>query len=236
MRSLRHQRDRVYRLAIGIGSGLFRLLDLRRDVHGVSNVPPTGGAVLAVTHFGYLDFALVQDAVWQRRRRLTRFLVTDAAFAHPLAGPLLRAMKHIPVHRAAGAGAYRMARRALRQGELVGVFPESAVSVTTELLPFKKGAAGLAAETGVPLIPVLVWGGQRVITKGIPPRWRRARHAEIHVEFGLPMHPAAGSDPATVTTELRDVLSGMVARMVAIAPERSQASLLHSAAPRPATR
>jgi len=108
--------DRVYRLAIWLGSGLFRMLDLRRDVHGVSNVPPSGPAVLAVTHFGYLDFALVQDAVWRHYRRLTRFLVTDAAFGHPIAGPLLRAMRHIPVHRAAGAGAYRMARRGRFRG------------------------------------------------------------------------------------------------------------------------
>jgi 1-acyl-sn-glycerol-3-phosphate acyltransferase len=235
MRRLRFQRDGVYRLAIGLGTGLFRLLDLRRDVHGVTNVPSEGGAVLAVTHFGYLDFALVQDAVWRRYRRFTRFLVTDAVFAHPIAGPLLRAMRHIPVHRAAGAGAYRMARRALRRGELVGVFPESAVSVTTELLPLKKGAAGLAADTGAPLIPVLVWGGQQVITKGIPLRWRRARHADIHIEFGDPMHPAAGSDPIAVTAELRAALSAMVARMVAIAPERSHASVLRSLSPRPAT-
>ncbi|HEX4015712.1 MAG TPA: lysophospholipid acyltransferase family protein [Frankiaceae bacterium] len=228
MRSLGDHRDRVYRLAIGLGSGLFRLLDLRRDVHGVTNVPASGGAVLAVTHFGYLDFALVQDAVWRRSRRFTRFLVTDAAFDHPISGPLLRAMHHIPVHRAAGAGAYRMARRALRSGELVGVFPESAVSVTTELLPLKKGAAALAADTGVPLIPVLVWGGQRVITKGIPPRWGRARHAEIHIEFGSPLHPAAGSDPIEGTAQLRSALSAMVARMVAIAPERSHERVLRT--------
>ncbi len=225
---MRRREDRVYRLAIALGRALFRLLDLRRDVHGGANVPRSGGAVLAVTHFGYLDFALVQDAVWRRHRRLTRFLVTDAAFAHPIAGPLLRAMRHIPVHRAAGAGAYRMARRALRRGELIGVFPESAVSVSTELLPLQKGAAGLAADTGVPLIPVLVWGGQRVITKGIPLSWRRARHAQIHIEFGAPLPAPAGSDPAEVTAELRTVLSTMVARMATAAPERSHASVLRS--------
>ena len=211
-----------------LGSGLFRLLDLRRDVHGLANVPGSGGAVLAITHFGYLDFALVQDAVWHRHRRLTRFLVTDAAFGHRLAGPLLRAMRQIPVHRAAGAGAYRMARQALRHGELVGIFPESAVSVTTELLPLKQGAAALSAETAVPLIPVLVWGGQRVITKGIPLRWRRARHADIHLEFGTPLHPAAGSDSRQVTAELRAALSAMVARSVAAAPERSHENVLCS--------
>jgi 1-acyl-sn-glycerol-3-phosphate acyltransferase len=220
--------DAAYRAAMRIGSGLFRLLDLRRDVHGLDNVPPTSGGVLALTHFGYLDFALVQDAVWRRHRRLTRFLVTDVAFAHRIAGPLLRAMRHIPVHRAAGAGAYRSARAALGRGELVGIFPESAVSVTTELLPLKKGAAGLAVEMGVPLIPVLVWGGQRVITKGIPLRWRRARHAEIHIEFGAPICPAPGSDPIEVTAELRAVLTTMIERMLLVAPERSHKSILRA--------
>jgi 1-acyl-sn-glycerol-3-phosphate acyltransferase len=218
--------DAAYRAAMRLGSGLFRLLDLRRDVHGLDTVPPAGGAVLAITHFGYLDFALVQDAVWRRHRRLTRFLVTDVAFAHRIAGPLLRAMRHIPVHRAAGA--YRSARAALGRGELVGIFPESAVSVTTELLPLKKGAAGLAVEMGAPLIPVLVWGGQRVITKGIPLRWRRARHAEIHIEFGAPICPAPGSDPIEVTAELRAVLTTMIERMLLVAPERSHKSILRA--------
>ncbi len=220
--------NRVYRVAVGLGGGLFRLLDLRRDIHGVENVPSGGAAILAITHFGYLDFALVQHAVWRRRRRLTRFLVTDAAFDHRFAGPMLRAMRHIPVHRAAGAGAYRTARRAVRRGELVGIFPESAVSTTTELLPLKKGAAALAAETGVPLIPVLVWGGQQVISKGIPLRWRRARHAEIHIEFGAPLRPSSGSDPVEVTAALRAALTAMIAHMLLVAPERAHENVVRA--------
>jgi 1-acyl-sn-glycerol-3-phosphate acyltransferase len=209
-----------------IGAGLFRLLDLRRDAHGERHIPPAGGAVLAITHFGYLDFALVQQVVWRRTGRLVRFLVTDAAFAHPVAGPLLRAMGHIPVNRRAGAGAFRMAERALSRGEIVGIFPESAVSLSDELLPFKPGAAALSARLGVPLIPVLVWGGQRVITKGLPMRWKRARHAPIHLEFGPPLHFSAGIDARTATAELRATMAEMVARMVAIAPERSATALV----------
>lgn len=215
----------MYRVVIRFGQFLFRVLDLRRDVRGIENVPSTGGAVLAVTHFGYLDFALVQDAVWRAHRRLTRYLVTDAAFAHPVAGPLLRAMRQIPVHRAAGAGAYRTALRRLAHGELVGIFPESAVSTTNELLPLKKGAAGLAAESGLPLIPVMVWGGQQVITKGVPLRWRRARHARIHIEFGPPLRPVPDSDRAAVTAQLRGVLTEMISGMLAVAPERSAGAL-----------
>lgn len=218
--------DRVYRIVMRLGAAFFRVLDLRRDAHGDSNVPATGGAVLAITHFGYLDFALVQQVVWRRTHRLVRFLVTDAAFAHPIAGPFLRAMGHIPVNRRAGAGAFRMAEHALERGELVGVFPESAVSLSDQLLPFKPGAAALASRLGVPVVPVLVWGGQRVMTKGLPLRWKRARHAPIHLEFGAPMRFAADCDAVVATASLRTTMSTMVARMAAEAPERSAGSLL----------
>ncbi len=212
-----------------IGSGLFRLLDLRRDVHGLENVPPAGGAVLAVTHFGYLDFALVQDEVWRRHRRLTRFLVTDVAFAHRIAGPLLRAMRHIPVHRAAGAGAYRSARAALGRGELVGIFPESAVSVTTELLPLKKGAAGLAARDGCAADPGAGLGR---------PAGDHQRHpAALAAGPAMPRStsssaprcaPHRAAIPIEVTAELRAVLTTMIAALVAVAPERSHENVLRA--------
>jgi 1-acyl-sn-glycerol-3-phosphate acyltransferase len=211
---------------MGLGAALFRLLDLRRDPHGEQHIPVSGPAVLAVSHFGYLDFALVQQVVWRRTHRFVRFLVTDAAFDHPLSGPLLRAMSHIPVNRRAGAGAFRTAERALERGELVGIFPESAVSLADELLPFKPGAAALASKLGVPVVPVVVWGGQRVITKGLPMRWSRARHAPIHLEFGPALRFAAGADPLIATAELRASMSAMVARQLAVAPERSAVRLL----------
>ena len=209
-----------------LGAALFRLLDLRREPHGEQHIPSAGGAVLAISHFGYLDFALVQQVVWRRTRRLVRFLVTDAAFSHPISGPFLRAMKHIPVNRRAGAGAFRMAERALERGELVGIFPESAVSLADELLPFKPGAAALASKLGVPVVPVVVWGGQRVITKGLPLRWSRARHAPIHLEFGPALRFGAEADPLGSTAELRASMSTMVARLVAASPERSAVRLL----------
>ena len=209
-----------------LGAALFRLLDLRREPHGEQHIPASGAAVLAISHFGYLDFALVQQVVWRRTRRFIRFLITDAAFSHPLSGPLLRAMNHIPVNRRAGAGAFRMAERALERGELVGIFPESAVSLADELLPFKLGAAALAVKLGVPVVPVVVWGGQRVITKGLPMRWTRVRHAPIHLEFGPALRFAADADPVSSTAELRASMSAMVARLVSTAPERSAVRLL----------
>jgi 1-acyl-sn-glycerol-3-phosphate acyltransferase len=212
-----------------LGAAFFRVLDLRRDAYGEQHIPVSGGAVLAVSHFGYLDFALVQQVVWRRTHRLVRFLVTDAAFAHPIAGPFLRAMSHIPVNRRAGAGAFRMAERALERGELVGVFPESAVSLADELLPFKPGAAALASRCGVPVVPVVVWGGQRVLTKKLPLKWSRARHAPIHLEFGAPLSFEAAADPLEATARLRIAMAAMVARLLAEAPDRSARALLAAA-------
>ncbi len=218
--------ERVYRLALRIGAALFRALRLRRDVHGAENLPASGPAVLAITHFGYLDFALVQHEVWSRTGRFIRFLVTDAAFNHRVSGPPLRAMRHIPVNRRAGAGAYRMAARALGRGELVGIFPESAVSPSDQLLPFKPGAAALAAQLQVPVVPVLVWGGQRVMSKGLPMRWRRARGAPVHIEFGSPKRFAAGTDPQLGTAALRQALADMVSRAARVSPDRALPRLL----------
>jgi 1-acyl-sn-glycerol-3-phosphate acyltransferase len=109
-------REPLYRGAVLLGRVLFRALDLQRVVRGGEHLDRPGGAVLAVTHFGYLDFALVEWAVHARTGRLIRFLATDLAFRHPVAGPLLRGMRHIPVERAAGAAAYRHAVAALRSG------------------------------------------------------------------------------------------------------------------------
>src|SRR6202000_1828401 len=97
----------------------------------------------------------------------------------------MRGMHHIPVDRAAGAGAFRAAVTALQQGELIGVFPEQTISSSFELRPIKSGAARLALEAGVPLLPVVVWGGQRVWTARRRPVWRR--HVPVTLSVGAPL-------------------------------------------------
>ena len=117
-------RDPVYRLIVAVGSGYFRLLGLRRTVIGTEHVPTNGGAVLAISHFSYLDFALAEWAIWRHRKRYTRFMATGASFRHRLAGPLMRAMGHIPVERDSPTAALAHAVTVLQRHELVGVFPE----------------------------------------------------------------------------------------------------------------
>ncbi len=182
-----HPVPKVYRAMIELGQLLFGALRLRPAPVGLEHLPSSGGAVLAITHFGYLDFALVQWALWRHNRRWIRFLTTARAFEHPLSGPPLRAMQHIPVDRRAGAGAYRDSVKALRDGHLIGVFPEGQVTGTWEVLPCAGGAARMASAAGVPLIPIAVWGGHRLLTRTHRFSLRAATGATISVRVGQPL-------------------------------------------------
>ena len=180
----------VYRAAIALGRGLFGFWRLKRRVTGADNIPSTGGAVIAMTHFGYLEFALVEWVTWLHNRRLIRFMVQKPAFDTRGVGWLLHRMKHIEVNMSDGSAAYDLAVAALRRGELVGIFPEAGVSASFIVRELKTGAARLAAEAGVPIIPVAGWGGHRLLTKN-----RRIRAGE---RFGVPVTFAIGQ-PITVS-------------------------------------
>jgi 1-acyl-sn-glycerol-3-phosphate acyltransferase len=97
---------------------------------------------------------------------MVRFMAKSSVFDHWFAGRFMRAMRHIPVDRRAGAAAFEAAVRALKDGEVVGVFPEATISPSFTVKELKAGAARMAVQSGVPIIPAAVWGGHRVATKG----------------------------------------------------------------------
>ena len=198
----------VYPPVIGLARVVFAAQGLRFDLRGDENVPRRGGAVMAINHVGYLDFTYAGYAA-HPARRLVRFMAKEEVFHHRLSGPLMRGMHHIPVDREAGAGSYRSAVDALRAGEIVGVFPEATISRSFELKDFKAGAVRMAAEAGVPVLPTVIWGSQRVWTKGRPKRLGRTK-VPISVWTGEPMAVAESDDPIAVTETLRDRMSTLL--------------------------
>ena len=203
----------MYTAAIGAGRALFAALRIRRSVRGAENLPDHGGAVIAMTHFGYLEFALVEWVTWLHNRRRIRFMAKKSVFGKPVVGALMRSMRHIPVDMKAGAGAYGEAVRALRAGELIGVFPEAGVSASFTIRDFKTGAVRLAAEAGVPVIPVAVWGGQRLMTKNRRIPLRQRFGVPVHFSVGEPLHVAAGDDVAAANAVLRNRMTGMLEQL-----------------------
>ena len=198
----------VYPTIINLARVVFRAQGLQFNLRGTENVPARGGAVMAINHIGYLDFTYAGYAA-RPAHRLVRFMAKEEVFTHRVSGPLMRGMHHIPVDREAGAGSYRAAVDALRDGEIVGVFPEATISRSFELKEFKAGAARMAAEAGVPLLPTVIWGSQRVWTKGHPKRLGRSK-VPISIWVGEPIHVAVGDDVVAVTETLRERMTGLL--------------------------
>ena len=103
----------------------------------------------------------------------------------------------IPVDRDAGADAYAVAVERLRAGEIVGVYPEATISRSFELKEFKTGAARMALEADVPIIPLIVWGAQRMWTKDHPKNLGRKK-IPVTVAVGPPIErrPRPSTEPA----------------------------------------
>ncbi|MFE3097873.1 lysophospholipid acyltransferase family protein [Streptomyces sp. NPDC059248] len=192
----------VYRPIVGAAVTMFKALDLKIDTQGAHHIPKTGGAVLVSNHIGYLDFIFSGLAALPQKR-LVRFMAKESVFRHRVGGPLMRGMKHIPVDRQKGEAAYQHALDALRSGEIIGVFPEATISQSFTLKSFKSGAARLAQEAGVPLIPMALWGTQRLWTKGRPRNLKRS-HIPITIRVGEPMEAPADQYAGAITRRVRE--------------------------------
>ncbi|MGW0736453.1 lysophospholipid acyltransferase family protein [Streptomyces sp. NPDC002851] len=192
----------VYRPVIGAAVTLFKALDLKLDVKGAEHVPSSGGAVLVSNHIGYLDFVFAGLAA-RPQKRLVRFMAKDSVFRNKVSGPLMRGMKHIPVDRANGEVAYAHALDSLRSGEIVGVFPEATISTSFTLKSFKSGAVRMAQEAGVPLIPVALWGTQRLWTKGRPRNLKR-QHIPVTIRVGEAIQASREQYAGALTRKVRE--------------------------------
>ena len=193
--------DLVYPPVVVTLKTFWKYLGLKFDFSGQENLPKAGGAVLAMNHIGYLDFALIGTAALPVNRYV-RFMAKKEIFDHKIAGPLMRGMHHISVDRSSGSASFVAALRALRSGEIVGIFPEGTISRSFEISQMKTGAVRLAMGAGVPIIPTAVWGSQRIITKKRKPDFKRRKHP-VHVKFGEPFLVDKSMDVDAAEAELR---------------------------------
>ncbi len=209
--------DRPYRFVIRMTLVVFRLFRFRFDVRGSEHVPATGGAIICSNHVSFFDFTFLGlGAISQHR--LVRFMAKSAVFGHWFAGPFMRAMKHIPVDRTAGAAAFESAVRALKDGEVVGVFPEATISRSFTVKDLKAGAARMAVDAGVPIIPAAVWGGHRVATKGHKVQLRRG--TPVMVFLGEPIVPEPGEKVQPLLRRTRVAMEALLEEAQRVYPEQ----------------
>ncbi|QUR69387.1 lysophospholipid acyltransferase family protein [Mycobacterium spongiae] len=173
---------------------------------GEENVPDRGGAVVAINHTSYVDWLPAALAMHRRRRRM-RFMIKAEMQRVKVVNFLIRHTRTIPVDRRAGAAAYSLAVQRLREGELVGVYPEATISRSFELKEFKTGAARMAREADVPIVPVIVWGAQRIWTKDHPKHVGRNK-VPVSVAVGTPLR--VGEDIAATEAVLRESMNSLL--------------------------
>jgi 1-acyl-sn-glycerol-3-phosphate acyltransferase len=207
-----------YHGIVGLAKTGFRLLKQRLVLEGTERVPRTGGVLLAVNHISYVDFVYGGLAA-DPSGRLVRFMAKRELFDHRVGGPVMRSMRHIRVDRDDGVDSYRTALEFLAAGEAVGIFPEATISRSFEIKEIKTGTVRMAAEAGVPVLPVIVWGTQRILTKDHPRDLTRGRTISIHV--GEPYRPP-GADPAGETVELRSRMATLLDETIRSHPAHEQ--------------
>ena len=211
-------RDLTYPPIIVACKTAFRLLGQKIEMSGTEHVPRTGGVLLAVNHISYVDFVYGGLAANPSGRKV-RFMAKRELFDHRWTGPLMRSLHHIEVDRGDGVASYNTAVDFLRAGEAVGIFPEATISRAMELKEFKTGAVRIAAEAGVPVVPAVVWGTQRMMTKDHPRDFSRG--TRILIRVGEPLTPA-GADPVAETAELKAAMQGLLDDAIAAYPPAEQ--------------
>ena len=210
--------DLTYRSIIVLGKTWFRAMDFQWRFTGSEHIPREGGAVLAINHISYVDFIMAGYGAVPSGR-LVRFMAKRETFDHRLSGPLMRSLKHISVDRADGQASYDEAVDYLRRGEIVGVFPEATISRSFEIKELKTGAVRMAADADVPLVPLILWGTQRLITKDHPRDF--GRHKTITVTIGEPISPQ-GANAVEKTAELRAAMAAMLDKAISEYPADEQ--------------
>lgn len=165
---------------------LLRLLWPTR-VTGAENIPERGGAVLASNHLAVADSFFMPLRV---KRRVTfpakREYFTEKGFKGLLKKWFFTGAGQIPIDRSGGSGAQAAldtAIRLLREGHLLGIYPEGTRSPDSRLYKGKTGIARITLEAGVPVVPVAMIGTDRVNPIGSK-IWRPRR---LEIRFGRPL-------------------------------------------------
>jgi 1-acyl-sn-glycerol-3-phosphate acyltransferase len=166
-------------------------------------LPEKGPAILISNHTSGLDPLLIQSVC----KRVIVWMMAEEYYQIPALRPIFKTLEAIPVdRRARDSGAMRLALRALREGRILGVFPEGRIETTRALLPFQPGAVQMATKTGVPVYPVFLDGTQHGVDEMVPAFLHRQ---DATLRFG----PAVKLERATPPREAAERLRGAVAAL-----------------------
>ena len=188
----------------------------RFDITGSDNIPRHGPAIVVANHRSYFD-AVALALVVTGAGRSPRGLAKKELFDAPVIGQLARLTGQILVDRDAGAGqALDNAIKALRGGEVVVVLPQGTIprgkAFFEPKLVGKSGAARLAAASRAPVIPVGLWGTERVWPRSarLPNVTNVLHPPTVQARVGPPVAGIAGDNPTADTRRIMAAISSLL--------------------------
>ncbi|HEV7624465.1 MAG TPA: lysophospholipid acyltransferase family protein [Amnibacterium sp.] len=193
-------------------------------------LPASGPFILTPNHHSNIDPLVIAVAVW-RLGRAPRFMAKASLFRIPGVGLLLRSVGQIPVERGGlqrGAITIGAAKRIVAEGHCVVVYPEGSLTRDPAIWPMrgKTGAARLALDLGIPVIPVAHWGTQDLMPI-YSKRLRLVPRARIDVLFGDPVDLGvwAGrpADPAALQAATAAIMTAITRLLEELRGERAPA-------------
>jgi 1-acyl-sn-glycerol-3-phosphate acyltransferase len=210
-----HEQD-VWWLLARASVGTLAELAFRVRVAGAGNIPQRGGALLAYNHISVIDAIFVGLPAVQRGR-IVRFLGLSEDFDRPVMGWALRKLSQIPIRRGMGDwAALQEIADVVGGGSLGGIAPEGSVGDGTQMLPGNKGVARIALLSGVPVIPVGVWGTQlRWPKEGL--RFTSPLRPGVGVSYGAAILPEGNSKHRPDVQALTDRIMADIGEQVAMA-------------------
>jgi len=178
----------------------------RWKVTGADNLPGTGPVVVISNHLSLWDPLVVGSAV----KRKVYFMAKEELFRYPFVGSIIRSWGAFPVKRGhTDRKALKNAMEVLRNGHVLGIFPEGTRSTSGELQDFKSGAVALAVKFNAPILPVGLTGTKNIFSKG--------RFHSFQVNIGKPIPTekyASGRPKPEIIDELNRKVWEEVAKLV----------------------
>ena len=170
---------RIYKLLWPLAVPVFKAAS-RYEVLGKENIPRTGPAILAPNHRSYIDIPLVSLTT----RRVVHFMGKAEIWDRKLGGWISTAFGGFPVKRGMrDRAALATALFLLRRGELVCLFPEGTRLDGPEVGELQQGVAYLAEKSGAPIVPIGIWGADRLLDR----RGRLHLFKKVRIKIGEPL-------------------------------------------------
>ena len=158
-------------------------LKYRMRIEGWRNIPRTGGAVLAANHCSYLDPPVMCSC---SPRRIVHFMARDTLFSNAVARWYFPRVVVMPLDRTRGdLGALKKAIATLKDGQVIGLFPEGTRSPDGHMREAKGGIGFLIAKGDVPVVPIYISGTHEAFPKGAD----KFRPSRIFARVGKPITP-----------------------------------------------